>query len=247
MAWDDFSDDLFVFAEQLGLEEATERTGNGLLTIHPYLERSWRTRRAMSVVRGVPLPCPRKKGLHPRNADVADAEISFAFELGDEWDTIKIPYRADFQVRVCGYLELENCIVDLEDHWRVDSHAFPTNPPPREPHPYIHFQRGGHAQDSFASAVSFVPGDGLDNKGVVEWRGLLQSPGPRIPFAPHCPILAIDFSIGQHDGDVWKALREKPEYRDIIARAQQRLWTPFFDGLASQDVRARWMGPVLVL
>jgi hypothetical protein len=246
MSWDQFSADLRKFAEQLYQEQTTQPTANGLFAVFGHLERTWGVKREMSVTEGIPLPCPRKKGLHPQNSDVVEAEIRFAFELGEDWEAAHLPHRADFQVKVLGKLALENCVIDLEDHWRVDSHTFPADPPPHEPHPYFHFQRGGHAQDQFAAQERFVPGRDLDSAGASDWKGLLQSPGPRVPFAPHCPILAIDFSIGQHDGMVWRRLRGTPEYRNIIGRAQERLWTPFFAGLADIAVRARWMGPVFV-
>lgn len=246
MPWAQLSHDLREFAEQLYKEENTQQTANGLFAVFGHLDQMWRSRREMSVTQGIPLPCPRKKGLHPQNSDVVDAEIRFAFELGDEWEVEHLPKRADFQVKVLGKLALNNCVVELEDHWRVDSHIFPPDPPPHEPHPYFHFQRGGHAQDQFTAGGRFVPGRDLDNAGPGDWKGLLQTPGPRVPFAPHCPILAIDFSIGQHDGYVWRRLRGIPQYRDIIGRAQERLWTPFFTGLADLGLRARWMGPVLV-
>jgi hypothetical protein len=75
---------------------------------------------------------------------------------------------------------------------------------------------------------------------------LLQSPGPRIPLLPMCPILAIDFAIGQHDGLVWRRLRGVPEYLRIVQNAQMRLWAPFFDALSSPDTRRRWVGPFLI-
>lgn len=246
MSWDQFSDDFCEFATQLSQEVTTQPTANGLFTVLGHLTQTWSARREMTVSHGIPLPCPRKKGLHPHNSDVVDAEIRFAFELGRNWDVDHLPHRADFQVKVLGKLELNNCVIDLEDHWRVDSHTFPTDPPPHEPHPYFHFQRGGHAQDAFAAQAGFVPGSDLDNVVTTDWKGLLQTPGPRVPFAPHCPILAIDFSIGQHDGAVWRRLRALPEYRNIIGRAQERLWAPFFAGLTDIKVRARWMGPVFV-
>jgi hypothetical protein len=58
-------------------------------------------------------------------------------------------------------------------------------------------------------------------------------------------MLAIDFVIGQHDGDVWDRLRGLAEYRSIIKHAQDRLWIPFFDALALDGFRRRWLGSVL--
>lgn len=129
MPWAQLSHDLREFAEQLYKEENTQQTANGLFAVFGHLDQMWRSRREMSVTQGIPLPCPRKKGLHPQNSDVVDAEIRFAFELGDEWEVEHLPKRADFQVKVLGKLALNNCVVELEDHWRVDSHIFPPDPP----------------------------------------------------------------------------------------------------------------------
>jgi hypothetical protein len=167
------------------------------------------------------------------------------FHLGDQIEIRKMPARAEFQVRVTGAASFRHCIVELEDHWRVDTHAFPEEPPPREPHPFIHFQRGGHAQDAFSGKPNFVPGHDLPAKQDDLWRSLLQSPSPRIPFPPLCPLLAIDFAIGQHDGTVWQQLRARPEYLTVIQSAQARLWDPFFSALAEPTVRRRWIGPLL--
>jgi hypothetical protein len=41
-------------------------------------------------------------------------------------------------------------------------------------------------------------------------------------------------------------LRSEPEYRDIIANAQKRMWTPFFEGLADHTFRRAWLGEMIV-
>lgn len=245
MPWSDLPGDLERFAAELGRVEETELTSRSLITYLGHFRQMWKSMKCIKLSTvGVPIPPPRRQNLHPSNCEVSYAEIRFIFELGNEFKEKCIPLRADFQVCVRGSLTESHCIVELEDHWRVDSHFFPEDPPPREPHPYFHFQRGGHAQTEFVSHESFVPGTGLAPKSDDCWRGLMQSPGPRVPFIPHCPILAIDFAIGQHDGPIWSKLRGSSEYRALIKKAQGRLWTPFFDGLSRADVRKRYMGPV---
>ncbi|WP_125880871.1 hypothetical protein [Pseudomonas sp. o96-267] len=247
MSWDDLPDDLDQFASELRSHTATEVTADGLSMIMAHLKATWLTQKTMaSGERGISIPPPRQKGIHPHNSVVERAELKFIFSLGADYEAQYMPRQADFQVCIGGSLVLDHCAIELEDHWRVDSHIFPPDPPPREPHPYIHFQRGGHAQDSFSRQPYFVPGQDLPEMKRDVWRGLMQFPGPRIPFPPHCPILAIDFAIGQHDGDIWKTLREQHGYRSVIKNAQSRIWAPFFDGLQNQAVRQRWMGPVFV-
>jgi hypothetical protein len=236
-------EDLAAFAERLATVERTQRAGETLFSIYGALENSWRTSRKIACEDiGIPLPPPRAKGMHPVACEVVEAELRFAFSLGEEIESSKVPARADFQVRVTGVADYRHCVVELEDHWRVDTHDFVGEP--HEPHPRFHFQRGGHSQDYFAGSLNFVPGPALPERLDDYWRSLLQSPGPRIPFPPLCPILAIDFVISQHDGNVWRRLRNVPEYLEIIARAQERLWTPFFESLAEATFRRRWLGPV---
>lgn len=244
MSWDTFADDLLLLAEELRKCEPTERTGERLLAIHGSLKHSWIMRRRMACqLQGIPLPPPRNHGLHPKGCEIHEADIQFEFELGNQFDQERIPVLSSFQVCVRGIAAYDAHLVELEDHWRVDTHIFGNDS--RESHPFIHFQRGGHAQTAFAGQPNFVPGPGLP-EARDDWRALLQSPGPRIPIPPLCPLLAIDFVIAQHDGVVWAALRNSPEYLAIISRAQSRLWAPFFEGLAGEQFRRKWLGQLLV-
>jgi hypothetical protein len=246
MAWDTFPRELGDFAEILARLSETEQTANALLTRIGAFENTWRKGRLLESGAGIQIPSPRNKALHPRSCEVIDAEISFFFELGADIETDLFPAQFDFQVRVRGIAKYDVSEVELEDHWRVDTHKILTAERPWEPHPKVHFQRGGHAQDSFAQNPDFLPGQQLPRNLDGPWRSLLQSPGPRIPFPPSCPVIAIDYVIGQHDGIVHRKLRESPEYRAIVSRAQSRLWTPFFRGLAdSPRVRQTWLGDVL--
>jgi len=247
MAWRRLPAELSELADQLSKESSTEQTAEFLYTYRLKFESDWRTNKSLkSEADGAPIPPPRNQGLHPNGCNVSGAYIHFEFHLGEiaEDNENVFPRQADSQVRVVGSLDLPGALVELEDHWRVDIYAGAGEP--KEPHPHFHFQRGGHAQDGFAALNGFVPGAALPPRGSQSWRGLLQSPGPRIPFPPMCPILAIDFAIGQHDGLVWRRLRALPEYLRVVRNAQMRLWTPFFDALASAEIRQRWIGPLLL-
>jgi hypothetical protein len=243
--WDGFAQELSDFARILLRHPETEGTGNALLGLEMAFVNSWKVHRSVCCEAGVPLPVPRNKGLHPQACEIFDSELRFVFELGGEIEHVLIPVRSDFQVRVGGYAIYEHGEVDLEDHWRVDTHPFQVGEP-TEPHPLVHFQRGGHAQDTFAACADFVPGDSLPAHPNKRWLALLQSPGPRIPFPPFCPILAIDFAIGQHNGTVLNSLRNFPEYHELVRNAQIRLWVPFFAGLSSVENRKRWLGGLLL-
>lgn len=260
-SWNQLPTELSIFADQLGKRRETERTAEALYALHEQFKRDWKTHRQLKTPRaGVPVPPPRNQGLHPAGCELSEAFVSFHFHIAN--DGLLFPDRADFQVRVLGHLDLSGCLVELEDHWRIDTDIFAkpkeaqkrskdiddsgAAKPPKEPHPLFHFQRGGHAQDEFVQKAGFVPGRDLPARSADLWRGLLQSPGPRIPFPPMCPILAIDFAIGQHDGQVLRRLRDTPEYLGIVKKAQERLWEPFFQALAQPKSRREWMGALLV-
>lgn len=242
--WEDYLEDFQQLADVLDGFDATSETAHSLRMISGFAQAGWYANQRISCgAMGVQIPPPRNKAMHPRLSKAETAAIYFTFELGDI-GVNSLPRQADFQVRVRGSLVGDVSLVELEDHWRVDSHLFPNIEDAREPHPYFHFQRGGHAQDAFVENQSYVPSPHMPVAPEGLWRGLMQSPGPRIPMAPHCPILAIDFAIGQHDGDVWHQLRSAAPYLTLIRRAQVRLWNPFFEALARPDVRSLWMGPV---
>lgn len=245
MGWDTLLDDLTDFALSLLRLPETERTGQALFDDQTWFLHTWSRDKSVSSSGQIPVPPPRNKALHPTGCDISGAYIQFQFKLGDTIDVKKVPALSQFQVRVTGDAAYELCLVELEDHWRVDTHDFQGSP--REPHALIHFQRGGHSQDAWAAKANYVPGPALPQRaGDDYWQALLQSPGPRVPFLPLCPILAIDYVIGQHDGDIWDRLRNSSEYRTIVGHAQERLWLPFFEGLSSEGLRRRWLGPMLL-
>lgn len=196
----------------------------------------------------LPLPLPRNQALHPTGCEIQAAYLSFQFEWRKE---DFIPWRSEYQVRVEGLLDAGEAIFELEDHWRLDTDMYapsrrqaedkPANPA-KEPHPLFHFQRGGHAQDLFAT-TGFLPGK-CNIEG--EWKGLMQYPGPRIPMLPLDPVLAIDFCISQNDGLSWRRLRNQPEYLSVVQDAQMRIWQPFFQKLQEPAFRRSWLGPSLL-
>lgn len=249
MSWDTFPQEISEFSEALRKASETERTADTLTGLYGAFEHSWRRNKSVHSGSGIPIPPPRDKALFPKACEISDADLTFMFVLGEAIEDEPLPARCDFQVRVRGTAQYKDSVyVELEDHWRVDTHIKSKNgSESREPHPYIHFQRGGHAQDRFAEHQLFVPGDGLSTHESGPWQSLLQSPGPRVPFLPFCPILAIDYAVGQHDGSVLRKLRSLPEYSAVVRRAQRRLWDPFFARLsASATLRKQWFGGLLI-
>lgn len=196
------------------------------------------------------IPVPRNQGLHPTGCELHAAYLDFQFE----WkESEMLPWRAEYQVRVEGLLEAGSALFELQDHWRLDTDMYAPSRrqtvgaqpnPSKEPHPLFHFQRGGHAQVAFATA-DFLPGASSNIEG--QWKGLMQSPGPRIPVLPLDPILAIDFCLSQSDGLIWNRLRNSPEYLGVIEDAQKLLWRPFFNNLQDAAFRRSWFGPSLLI
>jgi len=246
-------DEMERLAEALQQEPATTETSNSIYTNLGRFRSDWSSRQQL---RGdaLSLPLPRNQGLHPTGCELHSAYLDFQYE----WrDSEVVPWRAEYQMRVEGLLDAGDALFELQDHWRLDTDMYAPSRrerekegeagkvnPSKEPHPLFHFQRGGHAQDAFA-ASGFLPGTPCAIKG--EWRGLLQSPGPRVPVLPLDPILAIDFCLSQNDGLTWRRLQNLPEYMTIVEEAQRRLWEPFFAALQQPAFRRAWFGPTLLV
>jgi hypothetical protein len=235
--------------DALRQESETTAIADWISTNLGLFRNQWSTKHQ---VRGesLSLPLPRNQGLHPTGCQLHAAYLDFQFE----WRQGEVfPWRAEYQIRIEGLLDAGEAIFELQDHWRLDTDMYAPSRneengghsnPSKEPHPLFHFQRGGHAQTAFAAA-DFLPGTPCNIQG--QWRGLMQSPGPRIPVLPLDPILAIDFCLSQNDGLVWNRLRNIPEYLSVIEDAQSRLWRPFFEGLQSKAFRRSWFGPALLV
>jgi hypothetical protein len=227
-------------------KKATKTTADFLKQQRANFQSQWASNRSIRA-NGLPLPLPRNQGLHPTGCVLDTSSLTFHFRAGEEGEC---PALAEFQVKISGMLEAGDATIELEDHWRIDAEvdAKKAGQPVtegREPHPRFHFQRGGHAQDAFASTQGFVPSTST-LLGNGEWRALMQYPGPRIPSLPFDPILAIDFCIAQNDGPLWKQLRATPEYRHLVEASQLELWKPFIERLNEPAGRRDWLGPVVV-
>ncbi len=235
-------------AKELRRHDGTKETGDYLNSNAGKLQFMWRKRQAIECKR-LPLPKPREQALFPKKCEIESCFMNIDYGVDEEGR----PTKAAFQIELQGALYCETSAIELQDHWRIDtdvsaieSKAGSTITEGREPHPYFHFQRGGHAQDRFAEKPFFVPSAQTD-LGDGDWKALMQYPGPRIPSLPFDPILAIDFCIGQNDGPLWRSLHRSPEYRVIIREAQEALWLPFFEALQKSVFRREWLGPLVLV
>ena len=242
-------DELQRLADALQREPSTQNTSESIYTNLGRFRSDWASSLRLHG-EGLALPTPRNQGLHPVGCALHSASLDFQYECRDGE---VVPWRAEYQVRVEGLLDAGDALFELQDHWRLDTDMYAPSRvvavgaaqnPSKEPHPLFHFQRGGHALNTFASS-GFLPGKSCSIQG--EWRGLLQSPGPRVPVLPLDPVLAIDFCLSQNDGTVWRRLQNVPEYLTIIEEAQRRLWEPFFAALQDPAFRRTWFGPSLLV
>lgn len=246
-AWAEVPGQLGRFASVLRRQNETRPTADYLLSQSGKFEADWNASRTLTAL-GIPLPLPRDQGIHPVGSEIQACYLNARFKAAPVSDE---PIEAEFQVKVEGLLLAGDAMIELEDHWRIDTDVHATaggkgNSEGREPHPCFHFQRGGHAQDEFAAAHGFIPG-AHTNLGDGPWKALMQYPGPRIASLPFDPILALDFCIAQNDGPLWRRLRDIPEYFTVVEEAQERLWRPFCDTLSTRDGRRRWLGGLAVV
>lgn len=241
----EIAEDLLKLEPALRREGDTVGTADAIATFGGSIRSAWR--RNVHLRGEVPLPLPRHQGIHPKQARLQSATMSFSFLApaiaGQPVETL----RAEIQVCIKGTLELPEGEVSLEDHWRMDTHAFDDEEaegrkPPREAHPLFHFQRGGHAQDTFTATPGFVPSVDLPAPNANRWCGLMQHPGPRVAVMPMCPTTAMDYVISQHNGLLWRKLRNIPEYGGTVERCHDRMWKLYADGLADPIRRKGLLG-----
>ena len=242
--------ELAALAGELAHVNSTTATAQFIRTHLAAFRSSWKLSKTIVVASDMPMPPPRSQGLHPRGSSVEAAFMRMKFRLTTtpERQVAGFPALAEYQVRITGRFSSQTCTVMLEDHWRIDTDLYASDPKPsKEPHPLYHFQRGGHAQDSYADAETYVPGPRLGLiSGTLPWRASFQTPGPRMLCMPMCPLIAIDFAIAQSDGLTWRRLRGRPQYLELMRAAQNRLWGAFFEAIKDPLVQKKWLGPIMV-
>ena len=237
---------LTLLANQLARHSETEGTAQHIRNEEGKLCHYWREDRKISI-RNMPMPTPRDQGLFPTGCKIDHCRINLDFGHAENGSIL----RAAFQLQVKGLLDYDQSIIELEDHWRIDTNenylsVEEQTHEGREPHPSFHFQRGGHAQEEFAAKEGFVPSANT-GLGAGEWRALMQYPGPRIPSLPFDSILAIDFCLAQNDGLLWRRIhRSSPEYRNLVAASQREIWHPFFESLCVCSGRRAWLGTLAI-
>ncbi len=119
--------------------------------------------------------------------------------------------------------------VELKAAWHFDRHLIDTKKDhplvTEEIHPLYHFQFGGARMSKVADRL----GDTF-----------LLDP-PRLMHPPMDGILAVDFVLANYAGNTWKSLRDDTQYRNLIAPQFERIWKPYFEGVAGSWANPRSM------
>lgn len=148
----------------------------------------------------------------PDGAEVVSIELSISLEgpcLDD--DDFSNPFSAlGVDIVAIGLSSDGN--EDLKCAWHLDKHIHEKGDAPTTlAHPMYHFQHGGN---NVAQLKSYG-------------KHLILEP-PRIAHPPLDAILAVDFILSNYCGTRWNDLRlENAMYRDLVASAQERYWTPY--------------------
>ena len=199
----------------------------------------------------IPVPIDNTKGACPPGSVPERCWLTIVFACWEEatpsavfgeeaLDRIRL---AEFQVRVEGMMEAGGQVLQVQDHWRVDTHHFSEES--SDPHPWVHFQRGGHALDDLVSQSNFLAGPHsealVDGTLRGDWIGWMQSASPRLAAPPMDPVCAVDFALSQHSSSLWRRLWRHPEYSKLVRAAQSELWDPWHQLLADKTKRRRLM------
>ncbi|MFN4205498.1 MAG: hypothetical protein ACK4HG_03825 [Agrobacterium albertimagni] len=236
--------DAFVaLAEPLARRGETEHTAAAIQSMSGALRGAKRSNSPL--IGRLPVPLPRNQGLHPKKTELVEAEMSFNFHI-QTFENVRVEdIFCEIQVCVRGLVDVGGILVELEDHWRIDTQKHSAEDggrAPREAHPLFHYQRGGHAQDEFAAHEGFLPGPVLPK--LEGLRALMQYPGPRIAVMPMCPTLALDNVLSQHDGPLWRNLRDIPEYHNLVAQQRAMMWELYDAALRDETRRSALISAV---
>jgi hypothetical protein len=120
-----------------------------------------------------------------------------------------------FQLHIKAY---NNDAKEYTNWWHLDKNI--ESDPPKFTHPYYHLQNGGNEIENIDSG------------------GLVMLGAPRIPHPPMDLFLGIHFVFNNFfsskDFDFVKKILKDETYIDIIIRAQNRMWLPYFNAYAGK-------------
>lgn len=148
---------------------------------------------------------------HPKNATAISMEFTVEIVglLCDE-DILEDPLQIlNFNININAKSKADTNL-KLRSCWHLDRSIEGGNTP-QEAHPCYHFQFGGRNM----------------NFDEADYGSTLFLDPPRLAHKPLDAILATDFILSNFRGDDWIDLRNDGQYKNIIERAQERLWHPY--------------------
>ncbi|PTP12093.1 hypothetical protein CWO27_21000 [Vibrio sp. 10N.286.51.C3] len=231
-----YCQDLVKFAEIVCRYDDSECISNGLGVLHTIAYQFEYSGSALLEIEGVELRIHKKTaGTTPSEVQSLSINIDCLCDVNLDLDASEYDVISQYglQLEIVGYVGDKayiNC-------WHLDKDI-----PPQEgdvhnhTHPSYHFQAGGHRVE------------GLDT------GSLLLLGAPRLPHPPMDIFLTIHFVIsnffGKRDFPFVDDLFNDPDYQDILQRAKERMFTPYFQAFGvnctHQDFNVEKIFPLAV-
>ncbi len=154
------------------------------------------------------------KGSIPTEVNHYQIYLDIFLKYKDDFIPIVDPlFKYKLEINIHGYPNKSYGGKHFKSSWHLDQHTVSTSD--KYTHPSYHFQFGGNKIKTLSS------GD------------LLMLGTPRIPHPPMDIFLGFHFILANYFDNTKhlfvKKLLQNPDYEAIIKRAQERLWTPYFN------------------
>ncbi len=159
-------------------------------------------------------------------ADTTDITVSLTIDIegtvqesNDIYNPLK---KLFFDIEIDGW-RVNSSINDLDfvySAWHLDRHLIELGGlKTKYSHPLYHFAFGGEKMEA---------------KGHDIYGNSIILPSPRLLYPPMDAVLGIDFILQNYiHKDQIQPLVEDPEYIEIVKKAQERIWKPFFCAMYS--------------
>lgn len=154
----------------------------------------------------------RIAGTQPDNLNFCQINLDNMLMAKDNLNNTTDPlYGYYLDINIAVYKSQSSTMKAYNSSWHLDRHPDTTNV--KYTHPTYHFQFGGKKMELIDEDMSVLS-------------------CPRIPHPPMDIFLAFHFIISNYYSKrafpLVTELKETFEYQEIIKRAQERLWTPYF-------------------
>jgi len=159
------------------------------------------------------------KGTIPNDLQYCQVHLNHMLMCKDDLDVELDPlYRYVFDIRISLFKNEGSTDKVYYSSWHHDKHPNAQNV--KYTHPTYHFQFGGKKMELIDDEMSVLS-------------------SPRIPHPPMDIFLGFHFIISNYFSNKQfsfvNSLLNEPDYQQIIKRAQERLWTPYFKAFDSTN------------